>query len=81
MDGGCREVLVFMVSMEHDGSNILENKQAVAESHTLSLALLHTVRVIHSITCARVCKRAHTQTHTHSPLSDTLAAQTLPPKL
>lgn len=38
MEGG----LVFMVSMEHDGSNILENKQAVTESHTLSLALLHT---------------------------------------
>lgn len=74
-------LLVFMVSMEHDGSNILENKQSVAESHTLSLALLHTVRVIHSISCARVWKCAHTQIHIHSPLSNTLAAQTLPPKL
>lgn len=67
-DGGWMGgLLVFMVSMEHDGSNILENKQAVAESHTLSLALLHAVRLIHSITCARVCRHAHSHklTHTH----------------
>lgn len=51
----------LQVSIEHDRSNILKNKHTLAETHFVILFIAH--RVIHSISCAHVCKNTDTWTH------------------